>query len=909
MRRAGLLALSLLASLGIAQATHPPTASGDGLTVGMLAYREPALVRERWSPVIAALNARLPDGLHVDLRVESFEGLQAGLRTGQFDLVFTNPVQYLTLQDRGLIASPLATLVRRVAGARTTRLGGVIIRSATADGPFRLVDIADERIAVIGRSYLGGFMAGAEALAQRGVDWRAIEYDMTSETHDEVVATVLNGDADVGFVRTGVVEALTSSGALDRDQLRVIDPVQHADFPFPSSTQLYPEWPIATAPGFPDETLKRLAAALYSVDEAESAMTGAGIHGFTLPADYSVILGLMRDLRLPPFDNGAAIDLRDVWERYQVALVVAGVLMVAILALLVLVFSLYRHQRALQARSAHLYSRVQSIIDGTRAGTWEWHVPSGKAHFNERWAEMIGYTLAELEPTTIETWTERTHPDDLAEAQKQLKRHFDGEEPFYEVVVRMRHRAGHWVWIYDRGRVSQWTADGRPEWVTGTHIDDSARHRLTEAERDRFTRFEEFARNAPGVLFQFRIDADGTVSFPFISERIEKLAGVSAAAVMNDAQCLFNHIAATDRPDLDAAVAASRQALTDFQINCRLMHPEHGVRWVHAQSTPSASRDGSVTWHGYLDDVTDEQAAQDRLRQAAEIFEATREGILVTDEEHRITEINSALQQMLGYSIEALRGHTPACLYEHGTADPQFHEVVEALEHGPERWQGDLRMRCSDGSLLDVDCFVTTIRNESLGTVRHLALLHDISERLEYQAQLERLASFDALTGLPNRRLLTDRLDQAIAEARRTGEALAVCMLDLDGFKPVNDRFGHETGDRVLRVIATRLVDTLRDEDTVARLGGDEFVLVIRGYRRDPKAFQRILEKLGEPIWIDGVEAPITVGGSLGVSVYDIGQPSDGDQLLRQADQAAYRAKALGGHQFVYFHAMSATHT
>ncbi len=130
------------------------------------------------------------------------------------------------------------------------------------------------------------------------------------------------------------------------------------------------------------------------------------------------------------------------------------------------------------------HERVAAILDGTRAGTWEWNVQTGETVFNERWASMLGYTLAELAPTSLETWSTLTHPDDIERALREVERHFSGELDYYECEMRMRHRAGHWVWILDRGRIKTRTPDGRPQLVFGTHTDVSSAHRSADEARE-----------------------------------------------------------------------------------------------------------------------------------------------------------------------------------------------------------------------------------------------------------------------------------------------------------------------------------------------------------------------------------------------------------------------------------------
>lgn len=288
--------------------------------------------------------------------------------------------------------------------------------------------------------------------------------------------------------------------------------------------------------------------------------------------------------------------------------------------------------------------RLADIIEGTNVGTWEWNVQTGKTVFNERWAEMIGYTLAELEPVSIETWSRFTHPDDLKAAEALLARHFRKETPYYECELRMRHRNGSWIWVLDKGRVAEWTADDRPLFMSGTH--------------------------------------------------------------------------------------------------------------------------------------------------------------------------------------------------------------------------------------------------------------QEITARKAAEAQIRHLATHDVLTGLPSMRLAKDRLSMALAAAHRNREAVAVMFLDLDGFKEVNDTFGHDTGDSVLVEVARRLRSCLRETDTAARIGGDEFLVVATGLRTPEGAAQvaeKIVRLLSRPFPCDDGEA--AVGVSIGIALY----PADGadaQSLIRQADKTMYRVKKSGKNGF-----------
>lgn len=194
-----------------------------------------------------------------------------------------------------------------------------------------------------------------------------------------------------------------------------------------------------------------------------------------------------------------------------------------------------------------------------------------------------------------------------------------------------------------------------------------------------------------------------------------------------------------------------------------------------------------------------------------------------------------------------------------------------------------------------------TLKSDEARRLREEDLRRQIRARLEHEKQLERLAHYDALTGVPNRILLFDRLAQALARAKRDQGLLAVCYLDLDGFKPINDRFGHSVGDRVLVEVTRRIRETVREDDTVARLGGDEFVVLLVGLEAAEEcvgSLQRVLERVGEPIAIDGQALSLSV--SIGVALYPSDE-EDAETLVRHADQAMYLAKLAGKNRFHLF--------
>lgn len=289
-----------------------------------------------------------------------------------------------------------------------------------------------------------------------------------------------------------------------------------------------------------------------------------------------------------------------------------------------------------------------------------------------------------------------------------------------------------------------------------------------------------------------------------------------------------------------------------------------------------------------------------RLSIAESLFNNSIEGICLTDAGERIIEVNPTLCQLTGYSKEELLGKTPR-IFSSGVQNHEYFATMwrSLLDTG--QWQGELWNRNKAGELFATRLNISAICNEGGELRYYLGIIADITATKLVQVELEKNANHDALTGLPNRILLMDRLHQAMAQAQRTRLLLAICYLDLDGFKPINDSHGHAAGDQVLIEVARRLNGSVRVGDTVARIGGDEFVLLLWGLDDLPecdKTLSRVISDISSPIALNDWQAQLSV--SVGVSIF----PDDGvdsTTLIAQADSAMYRAKLAGGNRWRYF--------
>ncbi len=304
----------------------------------------------------------------------------------------------------------------------------------------------------------------------------------------------------------------------------------------------------------------------------------------------------------------------------------------------------------------------------------------------------------------------------------------------------------------------------------------------------------------------------------------------------------------------------------------------------------------------YLDTARRLRDANAELRQAASVFDNTAEGILIMDAQARILTANHAFAAISGYRSDELVGHTPHLLRS-GRHDRTFYAGIRADLAASGYWQGEIWNRRKNGEVFPGLVTINAIHDEHHAVQKYVAIFRDITLIKRTQLQLERMAHFDALTGLPNRALLAERLDHGLALARRCCDEVAVMLLDLDGFKTVNDSLGHPAGDRLLQVVATRLKEVLRAEDTVARLGGDEFAVILEDIKKGEDAAAvaaKILQALADPVDLGGHSALVT--GSVGIAIF----PRDGDDstaLLKAADTAMYESKLAGRNTFHFHHA------
>jgi len=355
---------------------------------------------------------------------------------------------------------------------------------------------------------------------------------------------------------------------------------------------------------------------------------------------------------------------------------------------------------------------------------------------------------------------------------------------------------------------------------------------------------------------------------------------------------------AAEIADLDRQLLASPMVQDIVQVRDR---PDGTRRIYHLVRAPIFGVDGQVdSIMTSAADITKEHARTDELRLASKVFETTVDAIVISDADDRVVMVNAAFSKLTGYDTQAIVGS----ILDESPFRPI--DLVEAADRDKRLDRdgfvaAEVPRVSKDGTPLSLWLTASCVRNADGSIRNYVRVFTDISLLKETQRKLEELASFDSLTGLPNRRLLHDRLEQATRRAQRSDKGLAVMFIDLDGFKSVNDTLGHAMGDLMLKEIGPRLQKCIRSSDSVGRLGGDEFAIVLEDTRNPPDIVQiadRIIAAFAPPFVLDG--HPVATSASVGIAIY----PNDGtdaETLLKSADIAMYRAKHAGRNQFNFF--------
>ncbi len=513
----------------------------------------------------------------------------------------------------------------------------------------------------------------------------------------------------------------------------------------------------------------------------------------------------------------------------------------------------------------------------------------GKLLFaNPAACHLTGYTVQQITQLTVEALLapqERALlPAHLRELEQAL---------FLRREWLLQHQDGHLVPVeLTTGRMpdGRYMAFGR---------DLSAQRQAAEILRERERQLARVIDGSDQGYWDWNLQ---TNQFQ-VSERWERMLGYEPGEM--DVR-VENWPAVVHPEDLPAAIRSierhkrGEHPVHEVEIRCRCKNGDW--RWI-------LSRGRIVAWDeqgqplmmsGTHTDITERKILEQAQQEAAVVFDSSYEGIMVVSPDRRIAKVNAAFERITGYRADEVLGKSPSLLSS-GRHDVAFYKQMWSSLAAQDFWRGEIWNRRKNGEEYVELLSISIVRDGSGGILHYVGIFSDISQLKAHEAELDRVAHYDALTGVPNRRLLSERLEQTLAETDRHGRSCAVCMLDLDGFKTINDRYGHAVGDQMLVMVTEQLKSVLRSRDTLARLGGDEFVLLLADLNAladGIHVIERVLKVIQQPLEHQGQQLKVTA--SIGVSFYPQDN-ADPDTLLRHADQAMYLAKEAGKNRYQLF--------
>jgi diguanylate cyclase (GGDEF)-like protein/PAS domain S-box-containing protein len=552
-------------------------------------------------------------------------------------------------------------------------------------------------------------------------------------------------------------------------------------------------------------------------------------------------------------------------------------------------------QQALLRSESHFRAYFERSMVGMAASSSK----KGWMEVNEALCTMLGYSRDELMRLT---WAELTHPDDLATNEILFNRILSGKIEGYTMDKRFIRKEGTFIDVYLATRAVR-HADGSLDYMVAL-VEDITERKQHEAEiiaaKERLSTLLDAIPDA--VVFK---DGEGRwlianepakQSFqlhelPWQGKTEMELADLQPAFRAAHEGCR----AGDEKAWQAGQLLVGEEQMTDEKGRCAI---------IETRKMPLFGKQGQRRGLAVIGrDITERRRAEMELRLYGRALDASTNSIVIVDATHAeypIIYVNPAFTSVTGYSAEEALGQNPRFLQGSDRDQPELENIRSAVRE-KRNGQAVLRNYRKDGSLFWNELYISPVWGDSGEVTHFIGVERDITQRKGYEAELARMTNFDTLTGLPNRNLFKDRLSQAIVHSHRSSGIIAVAVLDLDGFKLINDSLGHHIGDLLLQEVAHRLSACVREVDTVSRLGGDEFVIAMPELTKAEDAVvivEKLLQSISASMRCDMQDMYITA--SIGIAMHSQ-DGTDADSLLKHADLAMYRAKEQGRNRFQFY--------
>ena len=521
------------------------------------------------------------------------------------------------------------------------------------------------------------------------------------------------------------------------------------------------------------------------------------------------------------------------------------------------------------------------------AGTGIYIVQKGKFRYvNPLFLQLTGYSRSEL---LGKYSLDLVHPEDReAVRQKAVSSLKGGSSVPYE--YRFTKKNGDVIWVLEKVISTEYKGKRA---TVGSFLDITELKEAEEALAESQAKYRSIVETGgAGVLIG---DLGGNITF--VNEPFCKMLGYSQEELVGKPFADFLH------PDdklsvLNKFVEGLQHPETEYQLEFRAMHKDGHAVWIYPSVSPVFHKETLTAGMAIIWDITERKKLEDALKKSEEryrtILEEIQDNYFETDLAGNFTFVNDSMSRAMGYSKEELMGMNYRTLAAKEDVEVVFQDFNRVYRTGETMKGLSYKFIQKNGNVGFGELSVSAIKDEGGNIVGFRGVARDVTERKRLERELNDIATHDFLTGLPNRMLLHDRLNVALATAKRNKTRLVIMMLDLDKFKDVNDTFGHSVGDKVLRAAGERLVGLMRKSDTVARVGGDEYLVLLPRIARvedSVKVAKKILEAFRKPFTVNSYKIRVTT--SVGFAAY----PEDGEDsetLLRNADIAMYWVKEQG---------------
>ncbi len=550
-------------------------------------------------------------------------------------------------------------------------------------------------------------------------------------------------------------------------------------------------------------------------------------------------------------------------------------------------------QKSQQHRLADVTASLERAQRLARVGSWEWRVESDELYWSDEYLRITGLSRSSLN-NDFAFYLRTVHTDDVERVEAAVQRALRDPDYHYELERRLLRGDGQQCIVRESAEVER-NERGEPVRLTGVLEDISHSREAQQQLRATMATLERAQKIAHIGSWTF----DPATQAANWSPEASRIFGYQPSEVCHRYEEFLQVVHPGDRERLNQAVAQAVQGSgSDYYCEHRLIHPDGRERMVIERGEIVRDAEGrAVEMVGTVQDVTEQKQAEERLQLAQQVINSASDAVVITDLGGLILDVNPAYTRITGYHRQEVIGLNPS-VNKSGRHDQGFYQGMWQTLLDTGSWSGEIWDRRKNGEIYPKLLSINTVKTPQGEPKYYVGIFSDITLAKESEKQLEQLAYYDPLTGLPNRTLFRQQLEQQMTPASK---GLSLFYLDLDNFKKVNDSLGHSSGDELLIQVAQRIRRCLRPGDTVARLGGDELTVILPGLFEQPELAQvarRMLNTIRAPISLAG--QPLFVTASIGIAVW----PNDGedsDSLSKHADIAMYVAKSGGGDDLCFF--------